>query len=115
MALIVPDEAENCVMRVVDQNCQWREGECLVFDDTYDHEIWNDTDQLRVVLLFDFDRPMRLPGRLLNRGLMSAIKWTAYVQDARKNYLEWEDRFEAAVHRADSLQIEADEPEHRVD
>ncbi len=115
LALIVPDQAEKCVMRVADQTCQWREGECLVFDDTYDHEIRNDTDQLRAVLLFDFARPMRLPGRLLSRGLMFAIKWSAYVQEARKNNQEWEDRFEAAVYRADALQIEADESEHRLD
>lgn len=35
----------------------WREGECLVFDTSYEHEAWNDADAPRVVLLFDFWHP----------------------------------------------------------
>ena len=34
-----------------------RPGEVFVFDDTYEHEVWNDTGDERVILLFDFDRP----------------------------------------------------------
>jgi aspartate beta-hydroxylase len=35
----------------------WREGEPLVFDDTYEHSTWNDTGGDRVVLLFDLWHP----------------------------------------------------------
>ena len=65
LGLIVPDDRENCYMRVGDETMRWEEGKCHVFDDTYRHEVANDTDQERVVLLFDMDRPMRLPGRLV--------------------------------------------------
>jgi aspartyl/asparaginyl beta-hydroxylase (cupin superfamily) len=35
----------------------WGEGECLVFDDTVEHEAWNRSAKTRVVLLLDFLRP----------------------------------------------------------
>ena len=35
----------------------WQEGECLVFDDTSEHEAWNRSSQPRTVLLLDFLRP----------------------------------------------------------
>lgn len=35
----------------------WREGECLVFDDTAEHEAWNRSDRMRTVLLLDVLRP----------------------------------------------------------
>ncbi len=90
LALIVPERRDQCVMRVGDQNCEWEEGRCLVFDDTYDHEVWNATDQERIVLLIDVDRPMRLVGRIINKCLLMGIRRSAYVQDARKNLKMWE-------------------------
>lgn len=30
---------------------EWREGTCLLFDDSYEHETWNTTDEERVILL----------------------------------------------------------------
>ena len=36
---------------------EWRQGHAWVFDDTIEHEAWNDSDQTRVVLLFDVWRP----------------------------------------------------------
>ncbi|SER07270.1 aspartate beta-hydroxylase [Solimonas aquatica] len=54
LALIVPPD---CALRVVDQTYHWREGEVVVFDDTYMHEAWNRSEQLRVVLIFDLWHP----------------------------------------------------------
>ena len=50
LGLIVPEDSASCWIRVDDQICHWREGECLVFDDTYEHEVRNDTPDRRVVL-----------------------------------------------------------------
>jgi Flp pilus assembly protein TadD len=52
--LILP---EGCGFRVGNDVRQWRLGEGFVFDDTIEHEAWNDSDQLRVVLIFDVWRP----------------------------------------------------------
>ena len=104
LGLLVPQQREQCYIRVADQICQWEEGKCLVFDDTYDHEAWNNTNQERAVLFLDIERPMRLPGRLLGKLLLQAVKLTAYVKDARKNLGTWEDHLEAAVQRAETFQ-----------
>jgi beta-hydroxylase len=54
LGLIVPEE---CGMRVGSETRSWREGECMTFDDTVEHEAWNRSGHARVVLLFDFLRP----------------------------------------------------------
>ncbi|MEB3360627.1 MAG: aspartyl/asparaginyl beta-hydroxylase domain-containing protein [Synechococcaceae cyanobacterium] len=51
LGLIVP---ESCGLRVASEVRSWRPGECLVFDDTAEHEAWNRSDRTRVVLLLDF-------------------------------------------------------------
>ena len=94
LGLIIPDQRDKCTIRVADQTSQWEEGKCIILDDFFDHEVRNDTDQQRVVLFFDVDRPMPLMGHLLNRGLMWAIKRSAYVRDAKKNILAWEQDYQ---------------------
>ena len=44
-------------MRVGNETRPWREGELVIFDDTMEHEAWNRSQELRVVLLFDIWRP----------------------------------------------------------
>ena len=47
---------ENTGLRFGDDERPWREGRCLIFDDTRWHEAFNRADSERVVLLADFDR-----------------------------------------------------------
>jgi ornithine lipid ester-linked acyl 2-hydroxylase len=102
LGLIVPADREKCRMRVGEEICVWGEGELFVFDDTFDHEVWNDTDEERVILLFDFDRPMRPLGRLLNNSFLRLLKLTSYYRDPLRRMRSLEDRFEAAVRQADA-------------
>jgi len=102
LGLIIPKDAEKCRLRVAEEICVWREGEMFVFDDTYEHEVWNDTDEERVILLFDFDRPMKFWGRLVNSTFVSLLKLTAYYQEPKQKMQSLEDRFEAATRRADA-------------
>ena len=97
-------------MEVDKTRVAWEEGKCLVFDDFYEHEVWNNTEEERAILLFDFVRPMTLPGRLLNRFLLWGVKQSAYFKDARRNMDNWDQRFEAAVQRADSMNDESVAP-----
>ena len=55
LPLIVPD---NCLLRVGFEERHWKTGEVLVFDDTLEHEARNDSDELRVVLIFDLWNPL---------------------------------------------------------
>lgn len=50
LGLVVP---EGCRIRVGSEICQWQEGKCLVFDDSFEHEVWHDGDRDRVVLILD--------------------------------------------------------------
>ena len=68
LGLIVPRDGD-VRMRVGDRIVRWAEGETLVFDDTYDHEVWNETSGTRVVLLIQFERPLRQPGQVDRRLL----------------------------------------------
>ena len=101
LGLIVPAEREKCRIRVGDAVRAWRAGEVIVLDDTYNHEVWNDTDEERVILLFDFDRPMRLGGRIANRLFLRAMKLSAFYREPRAALADFEARFEAATRRAD--------------
>jgi len=101
LGLIVPREREKCRMRVDKEICVWEEGKAFVFDDTFNHEVWNETDDDRVILLFDFTRPMRFWGRVLNRLFVITLKMTAYYQDPKRNMKDAEQRFEDATRRAD--------------
>ncbi|MGF1630602.1 MAG: aspartyl/asparaginyl beta-hydroxylase domain-containing protein [Kiloniellaceae bacterium] len=103
LGLIVPDRREDCWMRVEDQVCVWQPGKALVFDDTYEHEVLNDTPQERVVLLFDFERPMRFWGRLVNRLFIQGLKLTAYYREPKARLKGFEEQFEAATRRADRM------------
>ncbi len=54
LPLIVP---KDCGFRVGNQTREWIPGKAWVFDDTIEHEAWNNSEQLRVVLIFDIWHP----------------------------------------------------------
>lgn len=54
LPLIVPHD---CKIRVADEWRQWQEGKLIAFDDSFDHEAINDSDELRVVLIFEVWHP----------------------------------------------------------
>jgi aspartyl/asparaginyl beta-hydroxylase (cupin superfamily) len=95
LGLIVPEDAESCRIRVGDDFRHWLPGESMVFDDTFNHEVWNDTDETRVVLFVDVLRPLPFPESLINRAIVKAIGWSPFVLDAKKNQEDWERRYKA--------------------
>ena len=54
LPLIVP---AGCGLRVGAETREWREGEAFVFDDTIEHEAWNDSDEPRAILICDVWNP----------------------------------------------------------
>jgi aspartate beta-hydroxylase len=54
LPLVVP---EHCRFRVGGETRAWREGEAFGFDDTIEHEAWNDSAEPRIVLIFDVWNP----------------------------------------------------------
>jgi ornithine lipid ester-linked acyl 2-hydroxylase len=99
LGLIIPKDRDNCYLVLDGKKLLWQQGELFVFDDTYVHEVYNNTDEERVILLFDFDRPMTLLGRTVNKTFLALMKLTAYYQEPKRNMANFEDRFEAATRR----------------
>ena len=94
LALMIPEPREACRIRVGDEFAHWDEGKSLLFDDSYDHEAWNDSDGIRVVLFMDVMRPLKPPIKQLNNFVIKAISKSPYVGDAKKRHLDWEKKFE---------------------
>ena len=49
--------SEGCRIRVDGETRSWASGKLLIFDDTFEHEVWNESSNARVVLLFDVFHP----------------------------------------------------------
>ena len=99
MGVVIPP-GPDCRIGVDDEIRTWSEGGSMIFDDTHPHEVWNDTDQIRVVLLADFVRPGFWPIRMGIRLLIKLVSMTTYTSDVIRNAEEWkprEDRTEAAT------------------
>jgi aspartate beta-hydroxylase len=58
LPLILPGA---CRFRVGGETREWRAGEAWVFDDTIEHEAWNDADAPRAILIFDVWNPQLTP------------------------------------------------------
>lgn len=95
LGLIVPEDAESCRIRVGEDYRHWEEGRSMIFDDTFDHEVWNDTDETRVVLFVDVMRPLPFPESAINEGIVKAIGYSPFVLDAKRNQEAWEARYRA--------------------
>ncbi len=54
LPLVVPPD---CGFRVGNQTIEWHEGKLIAFDDTVEHEAWNNSAFDRLVLIFDIWRP----------------------------------------------------------
>jgi aspartate beta-hydroxylase len=59
LPLIVP---ENCgALCAAGEARVWQEGRCLIFDDSIEHEAWNKSEQIRIVMLIDIWNPQLTP------------------------------------------------------
>ncbi|MGL4564623.1 MAG: aspartyl/asparaginyl beta-hydroxylase domain-containing protein, partial [Halioglobus sp.] len=67
LPLVLPGPAG---FRVGNETREWRMGEAWVFDDTIEHEAWNDADETRVILIFDIWNPLL---SATERELISAL------------------------------------------
>jgi beta-hydroxylase len=93
LGLVVPEDAESCRIRVGEDIRHWQEGKSMVFDDTFNHEVWNDTDETRVVLFVDVLRPLPEPESTINKLIVKAIGHSPFVLDAKRNQEAWEARY----------------------
>ena len=83
LPLIIPDDGKRCEIAINGEIHQWRYGEWLVFDETYEHEVWNESDQPRVMLLLQVQRQMRWAGRLVTKGIYHGVRNSSFVNDVK--------------------------------
>jgi ornithine lipid ester-linked acyl 2-hydroxylase len=93
LGLIVPEPHERMGIRIGPEQRHWQEGRVLIFDDAYEHEAWNETGEVRVVLFVDFEKPLRFPANLLNRLLLGLAPLTPFLREGEDNLRRWERRF----------------------
>jgi aspartyl/asparaginyl beta-hydroxylase (cupin superfamily) len=72
LPLVVPP---GCGFRVGNDVREWEEGRAWVFDDTIEHEAWNDSERLRAILMFDIWHPhLTGPERALVTAMGAAMR-----------------------------------------
>lgn len=89
LGLQIPRQPERCRIQVADVDYVWEEGGMILFDDMYPHEVWNDTDERRVVLLLHIERPERFPGSLIRDAFIAAARNSPFIQDVSDNIEAW--------------------------
>ena len=89
LGLRIPAKAADCWIRVGDQVRHWEDGRCLLFDDTFEHEVRNDTAESRVVLFLDVERPLDRAGESCRSLVLALFRATAYVKRPLDNIKRW--------------------------
>jgi aspartate beta-hydroxylase len=74
LPLVLPGPAR---FRVGNETRAWRTGEAWVFDDTIEHEAWNDADETRVILIFDIWNPLlsQAERELISAMMTAHTRW----------------------------------------
>jgi len=81
LGLATPN-SPGCYIDVDGQRYHWRDGEAIVFDETFIHYAENTTDQRRVILFCDIERPLRWwPLIALNRWFARVVMKTSATQN----------------------------------
>jgi aspartyl/asparaginyl beta-hydroxylase (cupin superfamily) len=66
----------DCAIRVGDQVGKWQEGKCIIFDDYFEHEAWNYTEDDRIVLVIDMWHPELTTAEI---ALLDGLQGYAYA------------------------------------
>jgi aspartate beta-hydroxylase len=78
------DVPKGCHIRVGSETRSWEEGRCLVFDDSFEHEVWHSGDAVRTVLVLDVwhDAGRRAPApHRANRRDRAGRQWQSQGRD----------------------------------
>jgi aspartyl/asparaginyl beta-hydroxylase (cupin superfamily) len=62
MGVIIPDD---CAIRVAEETRGWQEGRVVLFDDSFEHEVWNRSERERTVLIFEVWHPALEPAEIV--------------------------------------------------
>ncbi|CAK8683183.1 unnamed protein product [Clavelina lepadiformis] len=57
LGLVIPKTGQGAWLRCADQNRTWEEGKVLIFDDSFEHEVWQNAESFRLILIVDVWHP----------------------------------------------------------
>jgi aspartyl/asparaginyl beta-hydroxylase (cupin superfamily) len=80
LGLIVPQNFNDCGIRIHQTIYHWQKGQSIIFDDSFEHEVWNNTAENRVVLFIDFDRPLPFPVNIINKLFLNLLARSPFIQ-----------------------------------
>ena len=79
--VIPPPKSGECYISVDDKFYNWKEGEGILFDETYYHFVHNNTPQHRIILFLDIKRPFKIPiMTFINDLILWIMKISPYNQ-----------------------------------
>ncbi|MFG6441229.1 aspartyl/asparaginyl beta-hydroxylase domain-containing protein [Roseateles sp. LKC17W] len=82
LGLVTPN-ADSCYISVDGERYAWRDGEGVIFDETYLHYAENQSDQMRIILFCDVERPLNNPlARWVNRFISHTLIRAASAPNA---------------------------------
>ena len=80
LGLRTPND-DGCWIEVDGRRYSWRDGEAVMFDETYVHTAGNDTEVTRLILFCDVERPMWGPAGAINRFIMRHVMRATATQN----------------------------------
>jgi ornithine lipid ester-linked acyl 2-hydroxylase len=83
LAMIVPEPKKTYIM-IHEKKYHWYEGKGFLFDDMFPHEVYNRSEQRRIVIYMDIDRKLPQPLQLINRMLINIGMRSRLIASAQK-------------------------------
>jgi len=81
LGLKIPKDRDNCYIKVANEKFHWEEGKSFIFDDTYEHSVYNNTNEARMILFIDIERQLYPPLKQINHHICKQ----RFVGDFNKN------------------------------
>ncbi len=82
LGLSCPTQEEGCVLTINGTPYGWQDGKCLVWDDTYVHEVVNKSKKDRIILFLDINRPLKNP--YFTKGIQKIFNSLASTTNRKK-------------------------------
>lgn len=100
--------SESCSITVDGEKYAWRDGDCVMFDETYIHSAVNNADTTRIILFCDVTRPLktRIMRAVNNFVIRHLVKLTA-AQNEDGEQVGVVNRFSATVYKLKDIFKEA--------
>lgn len=113
LGLVTPG-ADACRIYVDGQAYSWRDGEDVVFDETFIHRAFNDTDEDRIILFCDVERPLHTPFmRSINRFVTHRVARATAGRNREDEPLGLVNRFSGRIYTLSRLRRRM-RHEHRI-